>query len=195
MSAAPVLTPLPKVVSDPLDNAEHYEIIDGVKVELPPMSTNAQLIASRLSRHLGNYGDQHDLGEAGTEVLFRLPLPIDRNRRPDVAFIPFTQWPKGRPFPNDNGWTAVPSLCVEVVSPTDRSEEVREKVEEYHRAGIRLVWVVYPRQQLVDVYEAPNSFRFLRRSDELDGGSVLPGFRLRLADLFPEPPQEPSATT
>lgn len=176
---------------DPFENNEHYEIIDGERVELPPMSTNAQMIATRLARHLGNYGEQQSLGEACTEVLFRLPLPIDRNRRPDVAFVPFAQWPKGRPFPNENGWTALPSLCVEVVSPTDRVEETQEKIVEYFHAGVGLVWVVHPRLQIVHVFESTTTVRILQRADELDGGRVLPGFRLRLADLFPEP--EPKA--
>lgn len=183
--AAPDVLPEDEVESTP--EPDHYEVIDGVGTEWPEMSTNAQMIGSRLARSLSNFGETNGIGEAGTEVMFDLPLSVERKRRPDVAFIPYSRWPKGRPFPDDSGWDVLPDLCAEVVSPTDKADELREKVEEYFRAGVRLVWVVYPRLQLIDVFEAADRSRVLRRADTLDGGEVLPGFTLKLADLFPDP--------
>lgn len=116
----------------------------------------------------------------------------DRNRRPDVAFVPYSRWSRNRPIPDTNAWPVLPDLCVEVVSPTDRAEEVREKVAEYFEAGVRLVWVIDPRAQLIDVYESASQVRTLHRSDRLDGGVVVTGFQVPLADLFP-PPTDPSA--
>ena len=116
-----------------------------------------------------------------------MPLPIDRNRRPDVAFVVYERWAKGRPLPESaNAWDVLPNLVVEVISPTDLSEDVQEKVAEYFRAGVTLVWVVYPRSHQWHVYESPSSIRVLARTDELDGGNVLPGFRLPLTELFLE---------
>src|SRR5262249_28860318 len=89
MSAAEVLTPVPKLVRDDLDNGDNYEIIDGQRVELPPMSADSQALASRLVRHLSNHGITENFGEAYTEILFKLPLPKDRNRKPDAAFVPY----------------------------------------------------------------------------------------------------------
>ena len=57
-------------------------------------------------------------------------------------------------------------------------------MEEYFRAGVRLVWVIYPDLNQVYVYESPSKVRILHQSDELDGGTVLPGFRLKVAALF-----------
>ena len=51
-------------------------------------------------------------------------------------------------------------------------------------AGVELVWVIYPRQQRIYVHESPAETRVLQVGDELDGGKVLPGFLLKLADLF-----------
>ena len=76
-------------------------------------------------------------------------------------------------------------LCVEVVSPSDRADYIQDKIDEYFRAGVRLVWVFYPRHRLVYVYDSPTAVRGLGRSDALDGGVALPGFRLPLAELFP----------
>ncbi len=61
------------------------------------------------------------------------------------------------------------------------------KVQEYFQAGVRLVWVVYPTQALVHVYESfTGPIRVLTRQDDLDGGAVLPGFRLPLKEIFVE---------
>src|SRR5207249_957331 len=109
-----------------------------------------------------------------------------RNRRPDVAFVTYERWPMNRPIPlTDNAWDVVPDLAVEVSSRHDLAEELVQKLTEYFQAGVRLVWVIYPKQRLVYVYESPTQVRGLTQSDELDGGTVLPGFRLPLANLFP----------
>jgi Uma2 family endonuclease len=86
---------------------------------------------------------------------------------------------------SDNAWDIVPELMVEVVSPHDLAEEIMERLGEYWTAGARLVWVVYPTQRLVYVYEALRQVRILGEADELDGGGVLPSLRIPIASLFP----------
>jgi Uma2 family endonuclease len=177
----------PSATSGSLLNGDEplFEIIDGQRLEIPHMGALASIMASRLVTELQNYGTIHDLGQAAMETLFRLPLPKERNRRPDVAFVSFQRWPKGRREGLDeNAWNVVPELAVEVVSPTDDAEELLDKVGEYFRAGVLLVWLIYPKQALVHVYESLTNVRGFTRSDTLDGGTVLPGFQLPLADLF-----------
>ena len=169
------------------DDRERYEIIDGQRVEIPPMSAFASRIASRLVVRINMFALQHNLGEAVTDTLFVLPLPKSRNRRPDGAIVSHHRWPKGQPQRiRDNAWDVVPDLAIEVVSPTDYAEDVMEKVDEYFRAGVALVWVVYPGRRLLHVYESLTRVRGLTANDDLDGGDVLPGFRLPLTDIFPE---------
>jgi Uma2 family endonuclease len=164
-----------------------YEIVNGQRVELPPMSAFAGLIASELHVSLGAHARTVGCGRAFTEVLLRLPLQKDRNRRPDVAYVSYERWPRDRPIPkSDNAWAVAPDLAIEVVSPNDFAEELLEKVQEYFLAGAKQVWVVYPILGMIQVYESLARIRVLTRADELDGGSVLPGFRLPLAQLFPE---------
>jgi Uma2 family endonuclease len=166
---------------------ELYEVIDGQRVGLPSMGIRAAWIASQIVQFLGQFGRANNLGHAVGEGLFHLPLPEDRNRRPDVAFVSYERWARRRPLPpNDNAWDVLPNLVVEVVSPTDLAEEVQEKVAEYLRAGVTLVWVVYPQLRQVYVYESPTKVRGLTQADELDGGTVLPGFRLPLTEVFLE---------
>jgi Uma2 family endonuclease len=171
-----------------LDGDEQlYEIVDGHRLEIPHMGALASIMASRLVFELQSFAKIHNLGQAVTETLFRLPLPKERNRRPDVAFVSFQRWPKGRREGLDeNAWNVVPEVAVEVVSPSDDAEELLNKVGEYIQAGVLLVWLIYPKQSLVHAYESLTNVRGFTRSDTLDGGTVLPGFKLPLGDLFLE---------
>ena len=178
----PVLAFAPAVV----DDNDRYEVVDGKRVELPPMSVKSGIVATTLVGELAEYNKAHHLGQPIMETLFRLPLERDRRRQPDVAFVSYKRWAKGRLHENDNAWEVAPDLAVEVVSPTDRAEEVMEKVTEYFQAGVELVWIIYPRVQLVYVYESLIKVRGLTVADTLDGGAVLPGFRIPVAALFPE---------
>src|SRR5439155_15268931 len=102
-------------------------------------------------------------------------------------FVSFQRWAKDRSQPEqDNAWDVVPNLAAEVVSPNDIADDLMEKTIEYFQAGVQLVWVLYPRWQLVHVYESLSNIRVLARKDDLDGGAVLPGFRLPLSSLFQE---------
>ena len=77
-----------------------------------------------------------------------------------------------------------PDLAVEVLSPTDRAREVREKVADWLRAGTRLVWVIDPATHSVTVYRSLDDFQQLSEGDTLEGGEVLPGFGCGIKDLF-----------
>jgi Uma2 family endonuclease len=179
---------LPEVIDEPL-----YEVVNGQRKDLPPMSTYATEVASRLMSFLGHFALTSGAGQAFAEMLFRFPLPHDRsrNRRPDVAFVSAQRWPLDRPTVyEENAWDVVPELAVEVVSPNDLADEQMEKVREYFTAGVQFVWVIYPRQRLVYVHTGLTQVRVLAGTEELDGGALLPGFRLALPTLFgPEAPQ------
>ena len=192
MSAVLTVGPIPKENWSDYENEEHYEIIDGIRLELSPMSAASSGLASQLSYHVNRYGIEHELGRAFSELLVHLPLPVERNRRPDVIMVPYSRWAKGRALPDTNAWDVLPDLAVEVNSPSDFVEELWQKIDEYFQAGVRLVWVISPRLQQVHVYETSRQIRVLTRDDTLDGGIVLPGFQLPLAELFPEEIAPPS---
>jgi Uma2 family endonuclease len=81
----------------------------------------------------------------------------------------------------------VPNLAVEVVCPTDRVEDVHRKVDQYLESGIRLVWILWPQTHTVRIYVADETTRELGPDDTLDGGDVLPGFSVRVGELFEIP--------
>src|SRR5208282_2055753 len=76
-----------------------YEIIDGQRVDLPPMSVYANWVAAQFVGALNIYSRQYPIGYAFGQMLFRLPLNSSRDRRPDVAFVTFERWPRNRPIP------------------------------------------------------------------------------------------------
>ena len=187
MTPTAVLEPVVAPPAAAVDDEPLFEIIDGQRVELPPMSAYAVRVSFRIASVIGQFAGANGLGEAAHEELFRLPLERDRNRRPDAAFVSYERWPKDRPMPlAGNAWEVVPDLAVEVVSPTDLFEELMDKIAEYFQAGVRLVWVVSPRLRMIQVYESLTQLRILTAADELDGGAVLPGFRTPVAALFPQ---------
>jgi Uma2 family endonuclease len=104
-------------------------------------------------------------------------------RIPDVSFFA-----RGRLTRSEHLATPVAPLAgdlvVEVVSKSNTKAEIARKMTEYFAAGSRLAWVVEPKPQTVRVHTAPSEFVVLGLNDWLDGGTVLPGFRLAVRDLF-----------
>ena len=101
---------------------------------------------------------------------------------PDVAFVRADRLP---PLEELDGFVPFPpDLAVEVVSPTDRFVEVAEKVAADLDGGVQLVWVIEPRRQTVTVHAADRSVRVLGTQDTLDGGDILPDFRVEVAEKF-----------
>jgi len=103
-------------------------------------------------------------------------------RIPDVSFISWEQCPDG--IPDEQVPRLYPDLAVEVISPSNTRKEIARKLREYFKAGTTLAWVVYPKKREATVYTAPDASVTLTEADSLDGGTVLPGFKLELKKLF-----------
>jgi Uma2 family endonuclease len=185
--------PTPSPIAQPLvDGDSLYEVVNGQRVELPPMSIQATWLASRLQNRLGPFVEEHGLGTAVTEALFILDQTADLRRRPDVAFVSTKRWPANLDIPAKGDWLVVPDLAVEVVSPNDTVDQVLGKVDEYFRYGVSQVWVIIPSVSQIYAYDSPTQVRIFTTGDDLEGGALLPDFRLNLADLFKK--QKPQDT-
>jgi Uma2 family endonuclease len=161
-----------------------YEVVGGQIVEKPEMGVVESLLASLLLRWMANHAHENQLGRVVAETLFLLDPGLGLKRRPDLAFVSTQRWPLRRRVPRTEAWEIVPDLAVEIVSKTNTAEQMAEKIEEYFRSSVHQVWVIYPGTSKVYLYDTPTSVRILQVGDDLDGGSLLPGFRLALADLF-----------
>ena len=171
-----------------MPNGDRYELLGGRLVE-KEMGTRASWIAGALHTQLNIYSERGMRGwaftaEAGIQCFADEPQKV---RRPDVFFVC-----RGR-FENEQipeGFTRIPpDVAAEVISPNDLYYAVDDKVEEYLDAGIRLVWVVNPKTRTVTVHRGRGGDPSrLGEEDELTGDDVLPDFRCRVADLFPQVP-------
>ena len=166
-----------------------HELWHGVLRVVMPASGAHGAAVSRLTVTLGQHVYAHDLGELFSESTgFLLERGPDTLLCPDVAFVA-----KGRLAAGALRWSfpeIAPDLAVEVLSPGDRPAEVRAKVAEYLRLGVRCVWVFDLGARRVQVHtpgEGPDrriATAELGEGDVLDGGDVLPGFHQPLAELF-----------
>jgi hypothetical protein len=120
------------------------------------------------------------LGLAVNEVLFVLNAARNLNRRPDIAFVSYARWPTSV-VARAPAWNVVPDLVIEIVSPTNLAEEIDRKITDYFQAQVRLVWVFYPDSGRVYVYQSPMHVSILERTETLDGGDILPGFRVPIS--------------
>ncbi len=165
-----------------------YEVVDGKIVEKEMGARQAE-IAGILAQYLGTFARTHRLGRALIEFIFQIDQAKNLQRRPDVAFVAHARWAVHRRVPDVAVWDMVPDLAIEVVSPSNTADDVQGKIHEYFEAGVNRVWVVYPAQKEVYVYASPARIQVLQLGEELDGGDLVPGFRLPLAALFEDDPE------
>ncbi len=159
------------------------ELVDGVLVEKPMGFKESQLAAAIVTAisvfvKPGKLGVV--TGEGGMVRLFPGLVRI-----PDVAYLSRERLPGGR-VPREPVPQLVPDLAVEVLSASNTSAEIDRKCREYFEAGVRLVWLVDPDARKVTVLEGLDRSSTLSGDASLDGGAVLPGFTLALAELFAE---------
>jgi Uma2 family endonuclease len=157
------------------------ELVDGTLVE-KTMGYDESMLAVELASLLLAFVKRHRLGEVtGADGTFRLMPGLVRI--PDIAFTSRARLPKKseprQPIPD-----LAPDLAVEVLSRSNTKKEMARKLREYFAVGVRLVWFIDPRDRSALVYTLPTRKTKLVESQSLDGGDVLPGFRLSLRELF-----------
>lgn len=186
--------PYPMTVDDlleyPDDSRWQYELVEGRLVRMPASGYNASKITLRLAAALVNYVDMHGLGGVtGSDGTYNLTQPGDTAQTglvPDIAFVRADREPDRSSPDYDKAFQGAPDLAVEVVSPSQYRPEMAAKARRYLDAGARLVWMVWPKYQQVDVWRqgSDEPAATLKIGDVLDGLDVVPGFTYPLARLF-----------
>ncbi len=165
------------------DDGYQYELVRGELRRIAPTSFRPSNIAARTIARLVAFADAHGLGEVtAPDGGYELEQDPDTVLAPDVAFVRADRVP--RPEEHARFLRLAPDLAVEVVSPHDATREVAAKAAMWLDAGVRLVWVVDPSARTVAVHAPGRPVRILAPEDELDGGEVLPSFRVPVAELF-----------
>jgi Uma2 family endonuclease len=166
------------------DAAKFYEVVDGKIVENPPMGARESILASFLLGLISPIARSNRLGWVVNETLFMIDPARKLKRRPDVAFVSAERWSLKLQVPASETWDVVPDLTVEVISESNSANAVARKIDEYFKAGVRTVWVIYPSTNKIYVYDSPTQVRILQLGDELNGEGIIPGFHVPLSALF-----------
>ena len=164
------------------------ELVDGVLVEktLGCYDSVLAIYLGYLLIHLGDRPSGVVLGTSGPYWL----LP-GRMRMPDVSYASWDRFP-GRKLPDAPIPRMAPDLAVEILCDDNTEREMQLKLAEYFQAGTRVVWYIDPHDRTATIYTAVDQARKIDADGILDGRDVLPGFTLRLGDLFARaegPPQ------
>jgi Uma2 family endonuclease len=168
------------------DDGHRYELVAGELRKMTPAGWRHGAVGGNLHSLLGRHVLQHGLGQLFfAETGFLLARDPDTVRAPDIGFIRKDRL-AGEP-PEEAFWPGAPDLAVEVVSPSDTTGEVDEKVGSWLEAGAKMVWVVSPKWRSVTVYRSATDIRTLTENDDLDGDDVVPGFRCRVGEIFTMP--------
>ena len=169
--------------------AAPFELIDGERIPLmSPVAEHGEVIRI-LQEALILHKQLHQNYVIYTEipvVMEDAPNWVKGSRVPDLMIYDKARLDEYKAYTPDwknNPFVLIPDLCVEVISANDSYVDVDAKVAGCLRDGVRLVWVFNPREKAV-IAHTPERIARLIVTESLDGGDVLPGFALALADLF-----------
>lgn len=166
------------------DDTWQYELVEGVLIRMPWSGGQASRISRRLAARLGDFVDDHALGDV-TGADGGYTFNPTTQLAPDVGFMRAERVPPRSSPAYAKAWPGAPDLAVEVASPNQYRPAMRKKAQYYLTAGTRLVWVIWPRRQEVDLWHPGDQQpRTLGIADTLDGEDVVPGFTYPVVNLF-----------
>lgn len=164
----------------PDDDSVQIELDEGEIIAMAPASEEHGFVEIDLGARLHQFVKAHDLGRVYPgDTGFR--LSPDTVRCPDIAFVRKERVAAVRSAGFANG---APDLAVEVLSPSNSFRQMSRKIRQYFAAGCRTVWLIHLDRREVEVFEASGADRTLTAEDVLDAPELLPGFRLRVGELF-----------
>jgi Uma2 family endonuclease len=164
----------------PENRDRNFELIDGSIVEKAMPTDEHSIITGLIIVYVGGFTLERGLRPPGPERRFVFPNDTQDSRQPDVSLI----LDPAVPIVTQGPMHVIPDFIVEVKSPDDTYEDMREKARFYTERGVRLVLLVFPRPRLVEVYRPGLPSEILTVDDTLEGYDVLPGFSLPVARLF-----------
>jgi Uma2 family endonuclease len=167
-----------------------YELVDGRLVRMPGSGNKASAIAANLIIALGTFVRPRKLGRVtgadGEYDLTPAGATLETALIPDVAFVRAGRLPAMGTKAADRIPHLAPDLVAEIASPSQSRPAMADKARMYLAAGVRLVWIIWPDAEQVDVWHAGSDVPIatLSAADSLDGLDVLSGFTHPVADLF-----------
>ena len=162
-----------------------YELVNGELKKMSPAGQRHGRIIVKLTEPLARFVRENQRGQVyAAETGFKLKSNPDTVLAADIAFVRKERLELlGE---TESYWPGAPDLAVEVNSPSDTVREVESKVAEWLEFGTGIVWVVSPKLRNVTVYRSLTDISILTEKDTLEGGEVVPGFQIAVAEIFAE---------
>ncbi len=167
-----------------------FEFINGRFIPVHPPLFGHSVAIKHIYDAIFLYNHEHDYGDVFTETTFVIQYQTDwvaGSRIPDVLFVRKARLHAYEAETEDSHLkplALIPDLVVEVVSKNDTYSEVNEKIEIYLADGVELIWVVDTQRKRITVYEPDKQPVTLGEGDSVSGGAVIPGFELKLSEVF-----------
>jgi len=161
------------------DDGMRHELDEGELISMPSPFTHHGKIQARTTAILWNFTQQRSLGLIITETGFR--LRHDTVRPPDVSLI---RAERANGLELERRFEGAPDLAVEIISPSETAAEIAHKVRQYLHAGVEVVWVLYPRDRTIHVFESSHKAQILEAEEMLEAPDLLPGFSVRVSEFF-----------
>ena len=159
-----------------------FELVRGEIVAMNPPEPEHGYICLNIGAILRDFGRRTGHGFAVTNDS-AVGVSDDTVLGADVAYYSEARWPRARLGPGPA--PVVPDLVVEVYSPSNRPGQMHEKIGDYIRAGVFMVWVVHPRRRALTIYRAADPTPAVLAEDAfVEGLPELPGFRCQVAEFF-----------
>jgi Uma2 family endonuclease len=163
------------------DDGVRHEISEGELITVPAPKSLHSRIASKVFNRIQAVLKESGFGEVFLEagyLLSRGPLTV---RQPDVSALSKERIEATAP---DDYFEGAPEMAVEIVSPSHSAQDLEIKVEQYLQSGARQVWVLYPKTKRLHLFRPNSQVTVLDETQTLDAGELLPGFSVKVADLF-----------
>lgn len=182
--AKPVLMTAEELSRVPEDGWS-YELVEGRLVRMSPTGGKHGRVVMALLRAVDRFVEEQRLGEvfpAETGFWISSDGGPDTVLAPDLAFVGAHKEAdsEAEGYPR-----LAPDLVAEIASPSQGRAELAAKAQRWLGAGVRLVWIVLPKTETIEVWRDGDPLRTLSSEDELTGQDVLPGFTYPVRRLFP----------
>ena len=168
----------------PLAEGWSFELYEGRLIRMPGPAIPHAVVQSNFFRLVGNHLYDNKLGLLLGTGCYNLPLPNKTEYLlcPDMSFVQpirLLNTKKRGAYP-----ILAPDLVIEIALPNDSHPQMQNKAEVYMRSGVRLLWMAWPDEGIIDIWQQGETMVTLGATDTLEGGTIIPGFTAPVGAFF-----------